>query len=51
MRKYIDINQDPTPEQIAMLTKAATYPLQDDAEYPELSEAELQKFQKAVEAT
>jgi hypothetical protein len=51
MRKYIDITQDPTPEQIAMLKKAATFPVLDDDEYPELSEAELQKFQKAVEAT
>jgi uncharacterized protein (DUF4415 family) len=46
MRKYIDITQDPTPEQIAMLKKAATFPLQDDAEYPEFSEAELLEFKK-----
>ena len=46
MRKTIDVTQDPTPEQIAMLTEAAKLPIPDDDEYPEFTEAELAQFKR-----
>lgn len=46
MLKNIDVTKNPTPEQVAMLTKAADLPVLDDDEYPEFSEAELLQFKR-----
>lgn len=47
MRINIDVSKQPMPEQIAMLKEAARRPVSAEAEYPELSPAELAQFQKA----
>lgn len=46
MRKNIDITQNPTPEQAAMLSKAANLPIPPDDEYPEFTEEELLQFKR-----
>ncbi len=46
MRKNIDITKNPTSEQVATLTKATTFPIRAEDEYPEFSEAELLQFKK-----
>lgn len=40
-RKRIDINAPLTTEQLAMLDEAATLPIPDNAEYPELTDDQL----------
>jgi uncharacterized protein (DUF4415 family) len=46
MLKNIDITQNPTSEQIAMLTKATAFHVKSEDEYPEFSETELLQFRK-----
>ena len=46
MRKTIDITKSPSQEQIEMLTKAANFPIHEEAEYPEFSEIELLQFKR-----
>ena len=49
MQKMIDVTAAPTPEQIAMLTRAAEMDMPEDAEYPEFSEEELAQFRRISE--
>jgi uncharacterized protein (DUF4415 family) len=44
--KNIDVTKNPSPEQIAMLTKAAKIPVRADDEYPEFSATELLQFKR-----
>lgn len=46
VRKEIDITQNPTEEQIAMLRHADSIPLKYDADCPELTDKELQDFKR-----
>ena len=49
MQKNIDITKMPTPEQLAMLKRAAELNLPADSEYPEFSEEELRQFKRISE--
>ncbi len=49
MRKNIDVSKAPSSEQITMLEKAVTLPIQSDDEYPEFSEEELSQFRRISE--
>lgn len=50
MRKEIDVNKSPSPEQIEMMKTAASLPVGKDDEYPEFSEDELKQFKKISES-
>lgn len=50
MRKEIDVNKSPSPEQIEMMKTAASLPVSKDDEYPEFSEDELKQFKKISES-
>ena len=49
VRKEIDVKQKPTPEQIAMLERAAVMPITYDEDCPELSDEELAQFKQISE--
>ena len=49
IRKEIDVKQNPTSEQIAMLEKAAAMPIVYDEDSPELSEDDLAQFKQISE--
>ena len=49
MRKNIDVAQQPTQEQIAMLKRAAEMPFPADSEYPEFTDEELRQFTRISE--
>lgn len=46
MLKNIDVTKSPSPEQVAMLEKAAKLTLSANDEYPEFSEADLLQFKR-----
>jgi uncharacterized protein (DUF4415 family) len=46
MQKTIDVHQQLTPEQLAMLKAAASVPTSTDDAYPEFSEEELLQFRR-----
>lgn len=46
MLKNIDVTKSPSPEQVAMLEKAAKLTLAANDEYPEFSEADLLQFKR-----
>ena len=49
MIKNIDVNMNPTPDQLAMLAHAAELDIPADSEYPEFSEEELNQFKRISE--
>jgi uncharacterized protein (DUF4415 family) len=45
----IDVTKGPTPEQIAMLKKAAILPVRPDDDCPEFTEEELKLFRRVAD--